>query len=297
MPQIKEIIKIDNIRLDIYLTKIIPNYSRNQVKELFNQNLVLINGKEAKPSYIVNMNDELLVLHLLKELLITPKNLNLEIIYEDDVIMIINKPKGLLTHPAQSSNEDSVVNHLLYHTADLSDVNGEERRGIVHRLDKETSGLLIITKTNHAHESLSLQFKNREVVKSYQTIVHNNFEEENGTINAPILRDPITKVKMIVSKLGKEALTHFKVLKQTAGYSFLNIDLVTGRTHQIRVHLSFINHPLIGDKTYGINDNFSDGFYLHANYLKFRHPQTNEDLEFEVELPKDFINQLNLLFE
>lgn len=294
---INHLIKEDNVRLDVYLTKVIPNYSRSQVKELFKENLVFVNEKVVKPSYLTKVNDNLKIISLLEEKSLEAKNLNLTIIYEDDEILIINKPKGLLTHPASSSEEDSVVNHLLYYTNNLSDIGDENRQGIVHRLDKETSGLLIITKTNEAFENLSLQFKNREIIKVYETIVHNNFNEEKGTINAPILRDPISKVKMIVSPLGKEALTHFEVLKQTTNFSHLSINLVTGRTHQIRVHLAFINHPLIGDETYGIKDKFNDGFYLHAKYLKFRHPKTNQLLEFESPLPEEFIKKLTNIFK
>ncbi len=297
MKMIKEKINEENIRLDIYITKLIPNYSRNQVKELFNNGYVLINNKVVKPSYLTKLDDSLEIKELLKERVIKPKNLNLEIIYEDSEILIINKPKGLLTHPVSSSDEVSVLNHLLYYSNSLSTIGGEEKDGIVHRLDKDTSGLLIVAKTNDAHKNIADQFKNREIIKLYETIVHHNFHEEKGTISAPILRDPQTKVKMVVSKLGKEALTNFKVLKQTENYSYLEVDLVTGRTHQIRVHLEFINHPLVGDQTYGIKDNFKNSFYLHAKYLKFSHPKTNQVLEFKASLPKEFENELKSIFK
>ena len=289
-------IKEENLRLDLYLTKLL-NYSRSQVKTLFTNKFVFINGELAKPSYLIKVGDNLTINELLKEKEVKPKNLNLEIVFEDSELLIINKPKGLLTHGALSSDEDSVVNHLLHYYPKITEVGDKERPGIVHRLDKNTSGLLISAKTNTTYTFLQEQFKDRLIDKEYLAIVHGNFKEEKGTINAPIMRDPITKVKMIVSSLGKESLTHFEVLNQVDNYSYLKLDLITGRTHQIRVHLEFINHPLIGDETYGVKDDFKDSFYLHAKGLVFNHPLTNELLTISVNPPKEFTQVYNSIFK
>ncbi|MCK9234326.1 MAG: RluA family pseudouridine synthase [Acholeplasmatales bacterium] len=294
---IKEIIKEEKIRLDIYLTKLLEDYSRSEIKELFKADNVLVNNKAVKPSYLTKLNDKLLIKELTFEKEIIAKNLRLPIVYEDEAIIIINKPKGLLTHPATNKKEDSVVNHLLYHTTKLANIANLKKAGIVHRLDKDTSGLLIVAKTDDAYHSISKQFKKRTITKNYYTIVHGNFEAESGTIIAPIKRDPISKVKMIASEDGKEALTDFNVIKQNSNYAYLNIDLITGRTHQIRVHFNYIKHPLIGDGVYGIKDDFSnDSFFLHAHSLTFTHPITKKEVTFKAPLPQQFQELLKELF-
>lgn len=293
----KYLIEEEGLRLDVYLTKLLKDYSRSKIKELFKKDNVLINGEAVKPSYLVRVNDELIIKEFLKEEEIEAKNLNLEIVYEDDYLLIINKPKGILTHPSSNLLEDSVVNHLKYYTKNLSNIYGEERLGIVHRLDKDTSGLMIIAKNNEVHELLTESFKNRTIKKVYEALVLGSVLESSGTINAPILRDPISKVKMVVSSDGKEALTHFEVLNKNDFYSHLSIDLITGRTHQIRVHLAYINYPLVGDKTYGKKDDFNDSFYLHAKELSFVHPITKESLTIKKEAPKEFLEAYHKLFD
>ncbi len=280
-------------RLDVFLTQEL-GLPRNQVKKLFTQHQVLVNEVVVKPSYKLKEGDYLTVDQTIEPFKLVPMNLNLEIVYEDEAILVLNKPSGLLIHPSISNQSESVVNHLLYHTTQLSDLGGSERPGIVHRLDQDTSGLLVIAKTNEAHIHLVNQFKERQVKKVYECITYGPFKEDKGSIIAPITRDS-SHIKMAVSPQGKEAITHFKVLNQTSDYAHLEVEIVTGRTHQIRVHLSYINHPIVGDGLYGAKD--KSGQLLHATTLGFYHPITNEWMTFTQALPPYFkarLTDLNL---
>lgn len=293
----KIIEKDDLLRADIYVTEILDTYSRSQVKKLFTEGKITINGEIIKPSYKLKEGDVIEIIDDTKPFIIEPVNLNLEILYEDDEVLVVNKPKGLNVHPSISNHEISLVSFLLYHTKNLSYKGGMDRPGIVHRIDKDTSGLLVVAKTDFAYDHLVNQFKNRKTKRIYQTICYNPFSENSGTINAPITRDPNNRTKMAVNPEGKQATTHFKVIKQSDKFSYLECQLETGRTHQIRVHMAYIGHPLVGDTTYGPKKNpiVKDGQALHARLIGFYHPITNQFLEFEVDPTESFFNTLTLL--
>lgn len=274
------------IRVDSFVANFLEDTSRSQVKKMFTDKLIKVNNEFVKPSYRLKLKDTVEITVILSDDSLKPINLNLETIYEDKHILIINKPAGLVVHPSVSYKKPTLVNHLLYLTNQLSLQGGVDRPGIVHRLDKDTSGLLVVAKTDLAYNSLVSQFKNRTVIRKYLAIVHNNFLEDSGTIKAPIKRH---NVKMMVDPTGKEAITHFKVLKQNEDYSFLECSLETGRTHQIRVHLAYINHPLVGDSTYGFKKAFKNHTHaLHAETLSFIHPETKELVSFSENPPETF---------
>lgn len=279
-------------RLDVYLAKELE-IARNQIKKLFDSKKILVNNSNVKASYRLKEGDYLTILEGPEEINLEPINLNLEIIYEDNYIIVLNKPRGLLIHPSISNKSVSLVNHLIYHTKDLSNLGGEERPGIVHRLDQDTSGLIVIAKDNETHVNLVNQFKERVVKKVYECICHKPFIEEKGKIDIPIERHQ-SYTKMAASPTGREALTYFKVLNQNENYAYLEVEIITGRTHQIRVHLSYINHPLVGDPLYGIKKD-NEGQFLHAKELGLYHPKTNEFMTFKAKLPNYFINKLKEL--
>lgn len=288
----------EDIRIDQYISKAL-NISRRIVKTLFDDEKVTVNNALIKPSYKLQPNDSITLYYQEEVLSIVPTNLSLDIIYEDDDLLIVNKPKGLTVHPSPSDTSISLVHGLMYHTDKLSSLGGDERRGIVHRLDKDTSGLLVVAKTDIAHERLVSQFKERNVKRIYECVVVGNIKEDSGTISAPILRDPITKVKMATDPHGKVAITHFTVLNRTNDYTHLTCSLETGRTHQIRVHLSYIGYPLLGDFLYGNKKQklIKTGQVLHAKTIGFIHPITNLYMEFTSELPLEFkkvLEELNL---
>lgn len=281
-----------NERLDKVLGAVYPDISRNKLQTLIKEGEVLVNGKKVKSGYLIKEND-LLEVNIKEEVVIDYKieavNLNLEVIYEDEHLAVINKPKGLVVHPASSYQGITLVSGLLYQFDKLSTINGENRPGIIHRLDKDTSGLLIIAKSDLAHKRLVKKLANREITRKYYAITYGNFETTYGTINMPIRRDPKNRLKMAIVKEGRESLTHFKVLEQYPNHSLLELELITGRTHQLRVHLSAIKHPILGDELYGPRKVYGNsGQYLLAYYLKFVHPITKKDLEFKLELPETF---------
>lgn len=279
-----------NLRLDHYLTNEL-NLSRNKVQTLIKDHLVLVNGLEVKSGYILKALDEITINmpEVKKDCSIKATNLNLEIIYEDDDLLVLNKPKGLVVHPAPSYDGITLVHGLLYQVNKLSTINGESRPGIIHRLDKDTSGLLIVAKSDLAHKKLASDISNKKIIRKYYAITYGNFNEASGTINMPIKRDPNNRLKMAVVKEGRPSLTHFEVIKSYPNYSLLDLELITGRTHQLRVHLKAINHPILGDKTYGPKNYYGNsGQYLFAYYLKFKHPVTKKELQFELELPNEF---------
>jgi len=289
--------KDDISRADIYVTEVLDSYSRSQVKKLFTEGNITINNTPIKPSYKLKEGDVLQIIDNIEPFKIEAVNLNLEIVYEDDHVLVVNKPKGLNVHPSVSNHDTSLVSFLLYHTKNLSYKGGPDRPGIVHRIDKDTSGLLVVAKTDQAYDALVDQFKQKKTKRIYQAICYNPFTEASGTINAPISRDLNNRTKMAVNPEGKHATTHFKVIKQNAQFSYLECELETGRTHQIRVHMAYINHPLVGDTTYGPKKNplIHDGQALHARLIGFYHPVTHEFLEFEVEPTESFTSTLNLL--
>ncbi|WBB28958.1 RluA family pseudouridine synthase [Parvimonas micra] len=283
------------IRCDVLLSEKISNLSRTSIQKLIKEKLVFVNGKNIKPNVILEIGDEITVsIPDKKEITLVAEDIALNIVYEDDYIIIINKPRNMVVHPAAGNEEHTLVNALLNHCK-LSMINSE-RPGIVHRLDKDTTGLIICAKDDETHLKLVEMFANREVKKKYLAICNGSFSKENGLIDKPIGRDEKDRKKMSVkSKSGKEALTEYNVLTSNLKYSLVDVTLHTGRTHQIRVHFSSLNHPIVGDETYGNKNEKikATGQMLHSYYLEFSHPITDENLSFTV-LPDDyFFNILN----
>lgn len=277
-------------RLDKYLAGEMTDLSRSRIKELVQAGEVLVNGKKSKVSYKVQKGDLIQVTVLpLEPLKLEEENIPLDIVYEDEDIIVVNKPQGMVVHPAVGHPSHTLVNALLYHTRDLADSPEGFRPGIVHRIDKDTSGLLMVAKNAAARESLEKQLAAKSNKRQYLAIVHGNFAEEEGTIDAPIGRNPKDRKQMAVVEKGKSAVTHFKVLEQYQGYSLVECQLETGRTHQIRVHMAYIGHPLAGDPLYGPRKTLpGHGQFLHAKTLGFEQPSTGEWLEFSVQPPEIF---------
>ena len=287
------------IRLDAYIAENMNNLSRTMVKKLVEDGNVSVNGKTQKVSYKVQENDEIEVnVPEAKELDIQAEDIPVEVVYEDKDIIVVNKPKGLVVHPANGNWDGTLVNAIMAICKDsLSGIGGEIRPGIVHRLDKDTSGLLIIAKNDEAHLNMSNQIKDRQVKKFYYALVRGVVPENEATINMPIGRSTKDRKKMAVTKNGKEAVTHFKVLERFNKYTLLEVKIDTGRTHQIRVHLSEIGHPVVGDEVYsnGKNEFGIKGQLLHAKSLDFKHPITGKTMHLEAELPEEFENVLKQL--
>ncbi len=289
--------KNDGQRLDKFLKSYNDDISRSYIASLINDNKILVNNKPSKASYIVCDGD---VIDLLetgpKEIEVKAQNLNLNIVYEDDDILVVDKPTGMVVHPACGNYENTLVNGLLYEVDDLKGIKGEVRPGIVHRIDKDTSGLLMVAKNDMAVKSLEEQLKAHTVNRLYYGLVSGVIPEERGRIDAPIGRDPIDRKKMAVVKEGKDAVTNFRVVERFKKFTLCEFKLETGRTHQIRVHMKYIGYPLVGDPQYGSKKLISEtGQYLHAGVLGFIHPKTKEYMEFRSELPEYFKNYLNTL--
>lgn len=287
----------DGLRIDKYLPSCYDEMTRSELKKYFDNNKVYVNDKLVKPSYKVVNSDIIKIEELDNNLSdIMPENIPLDIVYEDNEVIVINKPSGMVVHPAPGHYSGTLVNALMFHYQQLSDLNGENRAGIVHRIDKDTSGLLIICKTNYAHRKISEQLKNKEATRTYHAIVTGSIGHNLGRIDAPIGRDPSNRQKMAIVPNGKEAITKFKVIDRFRDFTYLELHLETGRTHQIRVHMSYINHPVYGDPLYGVKKQVEPfGQYLHAKKIGFRHPRTNEYMEFEVDLPEEFKIKLSEL--
>lgn len=287
-------------RLDMFLCELYPDLSRNKIQTFIKNGDVLVNDTKVKTGYALKESDIITANELeVKsdiEYNLEKVNMNLEILYEDDDVLVINKPKGLVVHPANSYEGDTLVNGLLYQIDRLSTINGATRPGIIHRIDKDTSGLLLIAKSNEAHVILAKDISEHKVDRNYYAICYGTFEGKTGTINMPISRDESNRLRMAVNEGGKNAVTHFEVMEQYLNHSLLKVQLETGRTHQIRVHLSEISHPILGDEVYGPRKVFGKtGQYLHAYKLVFIHPITKKEVTFETSLPnyfKDVIEQL-----
>lgn len=292
----KIIAKHGGERIDKFLAQKLDK-SRSLVQKLIKDELVLVNGEVVKTNYSVADGDEIDVkqLDVVDNTNIIPQPMDLDIVYEDDDLLVINKPSGLVVHPAPGHYQDTLVNGLLAYSNKLSDINGEFRPGIVHRIDKDTSGLLVVCKNNESHEKLANQLSDKTLFRQYLAIVHGEIEEDEGEIIAPIGRDPRDRVKMaVVAKNSKEAQTNFKVLERYDHYTLVSCNLLTGRTHQIRVHFDFINYPLVGDPLYGIKPTIdTKGQALHAYKLGFIHPRSGEYMEFEAKPPQEFVDTLN----
>ena len=295
----KIVVNEDNIRIDKYLSQN-TEYSRSYIEKLINDKCILVNSKEVKASYKVCLNDEIEINDTLKkESDIKPVKMQLNIVYEDDDLMIINKPSGMVVHPGNGNHEHTLVNALLGYTNNLSTNNDDIRPGIVHRIDKDTSGLMVVAKNNKCHELLAEAFKNKTINRYYTALVIGELDTESGIIDAPIGRDPNERKRYTVTKQNsKTAITHFNVIKRYKGYTLLNLKLDTGRTHQIRVHMKYIGYPIYNDPIY-TNAKCSDfGQFLHSREIDFNHPITNKHLHFTAPLPKefqDFINNLTSL--
>lgn len=274
--------------------------SRKRVKDLLDDNHIFVNGKSAKASYTTMLNDRITIeIPEDENTEVLPENIPLDIVYEDSDLIVINKPKGMVVHPAPGHYSGTLVNALLYHCKDLSGINGVNRPGIVHRIDKDTSGLLVVCKNDKAHKAISEQLANKTCHRQYVCIVHHPFSHEYGTIHAPIGRSEKDRKKMEVTfKNSKDAITHFTVLKNFREYAYVQCQLETGRTHQIRVHMQYIGHPIAGDPTYGYRKTLeTNGQLLHANKLEFIHPTSNEKMTFEIGLEKEFEQVLKELEE
>lgn len=286
-------------RLDKAIVNIDKDISRARLQKLIDDGNVLVNGVKQKNSYKVKQGDIITIDEPeAKEIELKPQEIDLDVVYEDDDIIVINKPKGLVVHPGNGNPDNTLVNAVMARCKDsLSGIGGELRPGIVHRLDKNTSGLIIVAKNDKAHLNMSEQIKNREVKKTYIALVRGNIVEKEATINMPIARSPKSRIKMAVSKTGKEAITHFKVLERYGDYTLLEVNIETGRTHQIRVHMAEIKHPVVGDMTYSNGKNKFDleGQVLHAAKLEFKHPITGKEMKLEAELPKYFKDTINEL--
>lgn len=285
-------------RIDRYLAQQMPDQSRSFLQKLIREEQITVNGRPVKANYRLQPEDQVLVIVPDPQLPdILPENIPLDILYEDSDVLVINKPKGMVVHPAAGHYTNTVVNAVMYHCqGNLSGINGVMRPGIVHRIDRDTTGAIVICKNDQAHQSLAQQLKEHSITRSYRAIVWNNLKEDEGTVDRPIGRHPVDRKKMAVNeKNGKTAVTHYRVLERFGSFTYIECRLETGRTHQIRVHMASIGHPLLGDEVYGPSGKQPfrlQGQCLHAMTLGFRHPSTGEYVEFEAPLPEYFTQLL-----
>lgn len=292
---------VDGVRLDAFISSEL-DISRSLAAELVDGGKVTVNGKLAKKSVKVMTGNEVSVeMPELSEPEALPEDIPLDIVYEDDELLVVNKPKGMVVHPAPGNPDGTLVNALLYHCkGSLSGINGVMRPGIVHRIDKDTSGLLIVAKNDAAHRSLAEQIKEHSFTREYRAVVYGNLKQDSGTVNAPIGRDPKNRQRMaIVYVNSKPAVTHYEVLQRLDGFTYIKCRLETGRTHQIRVHMASLGHPIAGDPVYGPKKVITklQGQCLHAGLIGFIHPKTGRYLEFTSEVPEYFSSYLNSLKE
>lgn len=284
-----------DIRIDKYLIDLL-NISRSKIQKLIDSNNIKVNGKDIKNSYIVRVDDEIIVNDIIENNEILPEKMDLDIIYEDDYLLVVNKPSGMVVHPSLGHYTNTLVNGLMYYTS-LS--NDKIRPGIVHRIDKDTSGLLLVAKNDDVHLYLSEEIKKRKVNRKYIALVHGVIKNDSGTIDAPIGRDLFDRKKMAVTDINsKDAITHFKVLDRYKDSTLIECVLETGRTHQIRVHMNYIGYPIVNDPLYGRKKIINDfGQMLHAKSIGFVHPIKEKYMEFECDCPKEFYDILNLFKE
>ena len=286
-------------RLDVYLSEQLGDMSRSYIQKIIKDKKVEVNGKVEKAKYLVKEDDKIKIeIPTPKLLEVVAQDIPIDIVYEDNDVLIVNKPQNMVVHPAPGNYENTLVNAILYHCKDkLSSINGVIRPGIVHRIDKDTSGLLMIAKNNNAHNSLAEQLKDHSITREYEFICHGVIKEDKITVDKPLGRNPKDRLKMAIVKDGKRAVTHFEVIERFDNFTHMKARLETGRTHQIRVHALSINHPLLGDPIYGPkNTKFKlEGQTLHARKLGFIHPTTNEYIEFNSELPDYFKNIIKKL--
>ena len=284
-----------NTRIDSYLSSKL-NYSRSKIVKMIEDGTILVNGKQIKNSYLLKEDDKISIGEYIEDDMdIEPEDIPLDIVYEDNDILVINKSNGMVVHPANGNTHGTLVNALLYYSKNLSDVNGSFRPGIVHRIDAYTTGLLVVAKNNKAHEILADELSRKEVSRKYIALVWGIINEDTATIDAPIGRDLNDRKKMAVTSINsKDAITHLKVLERYKNTTLIELALETGRTHQIRVHMNYIGHPIVNDPVYGKRKLIDDsGQCLHAFSLSFTHPTTKEHMEFKCELPECFNNILD----
>jgi len=293
--------KLEGTRIDMALSLAYEDRSRSFFQKLLDTENITVNGQVTESKkYKVKAGDVIQVTMPEPKLLaVEPENIPLEMVYEDEDVLVINKPKGMVVHPANGNESGTLVNAVMYHCGkNLSSINGVVRPGIVHRIDKDTSGLLMIAKNDKAHNSLAEQLAEHSITRAYRAIVYNNFTEDEGTVNKPIGRDPRDRMKQAVTTVNsKRAVTHYKVLERFGSFTLIEARLETGRTHQIRVHMSYIKHPLLGDMVYGPKKKILgvNTQMLHAKILGFRHPSTGEYMEFDSPLPEEFETVLRKL--
>lgn len=290
----------NSLRIDKYLAERMSDVSRAHIQKLIGEGHVLVNDKICKANYKVCSGDQIVVnIPELEIPDIQPENIPLDILYEDKDLLVVNKPKGMVVHPAPGHYSHTLVNAVMYHCRDnLSGINGVSRPGIVHRIDMDTTGSLVICKNDAAHQALAEELKEHNITRKYQAIVHGSLKDDNGVINAPIGRHPIDRKKMSVrAPKNREAVTYYRVLERLGNFTYIECQLETGRTHQIRVHMASIGHPILGDQVYGpAKPPFKlEGQTLHAKTLGFKHPITGEYMEFDAPLPEYFLKVLNKL--
>ena len=283
----------DKVRIDKYLSDN-TDFTRNKIQKLIDDNNIKVNGKDIKSSYKVSNNDEIIIIDEEEMMDVKPENIPIDIVYEDNDVIVVNKKSGMVVHPAPGNYSGTLVNALMFKSDSLSKINGEFRPGIVHRIDKDTSGLLIVAKNDKAHAILADELKNKKIKRKYIALVDGIINHDTGTIDAPIGRDSSDRKKMSVTNINsKDAITHFKVIERYKKATLIECLLDTGRTHQIRVHMKYINHPVVNDPVYNKNLYGDFGQMLHAKEIEFIHPTTGELMHFEAELPKEFIEILN----
>lgn len=299
MDEIIIVADVENERIDSYISSKLEDMSRSFVQKLIEENYILVNDKLIKSNYKLKLNDEIKInIRKPENLDIKPENISIEIVYEDSDLAVINKPQGMVVHPAPGHNSKTLVNALMYHLKDLSSINGIYRPGIVHRLDKNTSGLMLVAKNDMSHNYLAKCLKEHSINRIYYALVEGNVKEDFKVINAPLGRSTKDRKKRTVTyKNSKEAITNLWVKERFVNYTLLKLKLETGRTHQIRVHMKHIFHPVVGDDVYGSKNNkFGlEGQLLHSKDLGFVHPSTKEYMEFSSELPDHFSNVLKKL--
>lgn len=286
----------ENLRIDKYLVNYLE-YSRSLIAKMIDEEFILVNGKRVKANYIVKNGDEIEIKEgFIEDTDIEAEDIPINIVYEDDDLIIINKESGMVVHPGSGNNHGTLVNALMYHTNDLSDINGEIRPGIVHRIDKDTSGLMVVAKNNKTHEILSDMLSRHEIKREYIALLKGEFMHDTATIDAPIGRDKLDRKKMAVTAdNSKSALTHLTVIERFKGYTLVRLALETGRTHQIRVHMAYIGYPIYNDPVYSSSKTDEFGQFLHSASIDFIHPTTKEQMHFEAELPIIFKNFIDTL--
>lgn len=287
-----------NKRLDLFLSEKFEHMSRSYVQGLIENESVKVNNKVKKSNYKLKFGDEISIeVPTPVELQVEGEKIPIDTIYEDSDVIVVNKPQDMVVHPAPGNYTGTLVNALLYHCKDLSGINGVIRPGIVHRIDKDTTGILVVAKNDNAHNKLAEQLKNHSMTRTYYALVEGNVKQDEGIVNAPIGRHPVDRIKMAVVKDGREAVTHYRVIERFGDYTLVKCNLETGRTHQIRVHMAHIGHPLVGDNVYGYKKQKFNlkGQVLHAKELGFIHPTSGEYIHFDSELPKYFIELLEKL--